>query len=495
MQYTLKSGQLEKQKSSCIICPVFSDKKLSPLGLALDAAYAKKVSAHIKKEQFSAKLGEVLWFYPEQTKPGSRVCLLGMGKERGITQDDIQTAVAKLSSELDSCPAKDCLFLISDLITTKSHEVDWVITQLVGGIQDARYRFEKYKSSPSDKKRLQIITFFVSNRQHLKAGELAIERAFSIAQAKYRARDVGNTPPNDCTPTDMAKRAQAVAKAYSAVSVKVLEEADMRKLKMGALLSVTQGSETPAKLVHLSYKGAKAAISPIVLVGKGITFDTGGLSLKPPKGMVTMKYDMLGAATVLAVIEACAELSLPLNVEGILACSENCIGPKATKPDTVVRSMAGITIEITNTDAEGRLVLCDALSYAETLKPDVVIDMATLTGGVIVALGDVASGIMSNNPALEKALVTAGEKTGDYVWPLPCWSVYDKKLTSKIADFKNEAGFPSSVLAGCFLSQFTKQMKWAHLDIAGTAFTADKCATGRPVHLIMEYLFNRCKAA
>jgi len=311
-------------------------------------------------------------------------------------------------------------------------------------------------------------------------------------------KELGNLPANVCTPSYLAKTAQAIKKGQGKLSLTILDEREMKKLGMGSLLSVSAGSVEPAKLISLQYKGAARNSKPVVLVGKGITFDTGGISLKSGAGMDEMKFDMCGAATVLGTMQAICDMNLPLNVVGLVAAAENMPGGKATKPGDVVTSMSGQTIEVLNTDAEGRLVLCDALTYAKRYDPDVVIDMATLTGACLVALGNEASGLMSNNDTLSDDLLAAGQSTGDRAWRLPIWDEYQPLIDSNFADIANIGGrWAGTITAACFLARFTKEYKWAHLDIAGTAWYQgkNKGATGRPVPMLTEYLMRRAQTA
>ncbi|HEY6610498.1 MAG TPA: leucyl aminopeptidase, partial [Pseudomonas sp.] len=284
---------------------------------------------------------------------------------------------------------------------------------------------------------------------------------------------------------------------YKNLEVEVLNEKKLKELGMGAFLAVAQGSEQPPRLIVLNYQGGKKDAQPQVLVGKGITFDTGGISLKPGLGMDEMKYDMCGAASVLGTFRALVELQLPINVVGLLACAENMPSGGATRPGDIVTTMSGQTVEILNTDAEGRLVLCDTLTYAERFKPQAVIDVATLTGACIVALGSHTSGLLGNNDALIKQILKAGEHAGDRAWQLPLFDEYQEQLDSPFADIANIGGPKAgTITAACFLSRFAKQFHWAHLDIAGTAWISggkDKGATGRPVPLLTQYLLERCK--
>lgn len=316
----------------------------------------------------------------------------------------------------------------------------------------------------------------------------------AIAKGTSLCRDLGNFPGNVCTPSYLAKEAKRLARGNKQLSCKILEEKDMKALGMGSLLSVSAGSDEPAKLIQLEYKGAAKSQKPTVLVGKGITFDTGGISLKPGAGMDEMKFDMCGAASVLGTMQTLIELALPINVVAIVAASENMPNGHATKPGDIVTSMAGLTIEVLNTDAEGRLVLCDALTYAERFKPRAVIDVATLTGACVIALGKHATGLYSNNDALAAELINAGNTAGDKAWQMPLWDEYQQQLNSNFADIANIGGREAgSVTAACFLSRFTKKYDWAHLDIAGTAWLSggQKGATGRPVSLLVQYLINQ----
>jgi leucyl aminopeptidase len=315
----------------------------------------------------------------------------------------------------------------------------------------------------------------------------------AIAEGMAMTKNLGNLPANICHPTYLAEQAQAMAKEFN-LGCEILERADMEKLGMHSLLSVSQGSRQPPKLIVLSYKGAKASEKPIVLVGKGVTFDTGGISLKPGAEMDEMKYDMCGAASVLGTMQAVARMALPINLTIVVPATENMPDGMATRPGDIVTSMSGQTIEILNTDAEGRLILCDALTYAERFEPDTVIDVATLTGACVVALGHIATGLFSNKDALARDLLDAGDESYDRAWHMPLWDDYQELLKSPFADMGNIGGrWGGSITAACFLSRFTKKFEWAHLDIAGTAWKsgADKGATGRPVPLLTHYLLQR----
>jgi leucyl aminopeptidase len=344
---------------------------------------------------------------------------------------------------------------------------------------------------------LRKLTLSVPQRSDLTAGETAAARGLAIAHGMDFAKDLGNLPGNVCTPRYLAERAQELGKEYPDIKVRVLDRAEIEGLGMGSFLSVTQGSEEPPRFIILEYEQAVKKQRPLVLVGKGITFDTGGISIKPAAEMDEMKYDMSGAGTVLGTLKAVAELKLPLSVVGLIPTTENMPGGRATRPGDVVKSMSGQTVEILNTDAEGRLILCDALTYAERYEPSAVIDIATLTGACVIALGHVASGLFANDDALANELLTAADAAYDRAWRLPVWDDYQEQLKSNFADFANIGGRPAgSVTAACFLSRFATKYKWAHLDIAGTAWRGgkDKGATGRPVPLLTQFLVTRSNA-
>jgi leucyl aminopeptidase len=337
----------------------------------------------------------------------------------------------------------------------------------------------------------------VAKRTEVAGGERAVSQARAIADGVTLAKNLGNMPANICTPTYLADQAKQLGKEYKVLKTKILDRADMEKLGMGSLLAVAQGSEQPPKLIIMEYNTGPKIQGPTVLVGKGVTFDTGGISIKPGAAMDEMKFDMCGAASVFGTLKACAELALPINVVGIIAAVENMPSGKAIKPGDVVTSMSGQTVEILNTDAEGRLILCDAISYSERYKPDAVIDIATLTGACVIALGKHPHGMFSNHQALADALLAAGERSGDRPWPLPLWDDYQEQLDSNFADMANIGGREGgAITAACFLSRFARQLHWAHLDIAGTAWLSGKSkgSTGRPVPLLTQYLLDRVQA-
>jgi len=446
---------------------------------------------------FTGDAGQSLLLSSPHDLHSQRLLLVGLG---GNISDTKQTyacteaafikATQSIASHLKNTQAASACIYLND-ITVDTRDQLWQAQKLTETIAHSNYRFEQMKSGKTKSHRLKKVTLISRKDIHMISEGLKVGTA--VADGMRLCRDLGNLPGNVCTPSYLARTAKQLARGEKKLQCKILEEKDMKALGMGSLLSVSAGSDEPAKLIQLEYKGGKKTQPPIVLVGKGVTFDTGGISLKPGAGMDEMKFDMCGAASVLGTMQTLLSLELPINVIALVAASENMPNGSATKPGDIVTSMAGTTIEILNTDAEGRLVLCDALTYAERFNPRAVIDIATLTGACVIALGKHASGLYSNNNDLAEALLRAGTHTGDRAWQMPLWDDYQMQLKSNFADLANIGGREAgSVTAACFLSNFTKKYHWAHLDIAGTAWLsgAQKGATGRPVPLLTQYLIN-----
>ena len=369
----------------------------------------------------------------------------------------------------------------------------WKTRQIVEVFNDAVYQFTACKSNKETDSKVEKITITAPETE-LGSAQTGLIQGKAIAEGINLTKLLADLPGNICTPAYLAEQALELGKKYPSLDISILEESDMEKLGMGALLSVSRGSRQPAKLITLDYRGGEKNGKPIVLIGKGLTFDAGGISLKQAPGMDEMKYDMCGGATVLGTLLAAAQMQLPLNIIGLIPSSENMPDGDANKPGDILTSMSGKTIEVLNTDAEGRLLLCDTLTYAERYNPDVVIDMATLTGACLVALGRVPSGLLGNNDALCNDLLAASETANDSLWRLPLWEEYQEQLKSNFADLANVGGKDAgTITAACFLSQFAENFHWAHLDIAGTAWRTGqtKGATGRPVPLLSQYLINR----
>ena len=494
MEFSVKSGSPEKQRISCVAVGIFESRKLSQSAQILDDASEGYISNLIRRGECEGKLGQTLLLHNLPNTLCDRVLLIGCGREKNFDTKAFHKANNIVATFLDERGATEVFSCITEL-NVKNRDAAWKVQHAVQATEDALYRFDQMKSKKESSRRpLRRVVFSVPSRRELPDGEQSVRRGMAIASGMTLAKDLANLPGNICTPTYLAEQSKALQKTFRNFSVSVLEEADMEKLKMGSLLSVARGSRQPAKLITMEYKGGPDDQKPIVFVGKGVTFDSGGISLKPGAAMDEMKYDMCGAASVIGALSACAELQLPINVIGIVPATENLPDGQATKPGDIVTSMSGITIEILNTDAEGRLILCDALTYAQKYDPDVVIDVATLTGACIIALGNHPAGLLGNHNPLINDLLNAGKNSGDRCWELPLWDDYQEQLDSNFADVANIGGKEAgTITAACFLSRFTKKYRWAHLDIAGIAWKSgkDKGATGRPVPLLMQYVFDR----
>ena len=476
--------------SQCLLVPIFSGGTLSKSASQLDQATGGIIATVVKRGDISGKLAETLLIPNITGIKAQRVLLLGCGDEKPLSEANLNKLLDSALNCLSSHKLKDACLLLNE-ISIEGHDQAWLAGQLAIAGGSKNYNYTKTLSKPKPAATLKHLTLSIPAT---KATTAAINQGKAIANGMNTAKELGNLPGNICTPTYLATQAKALGRKHTSVSVSVLEEKKMRELGMGSLLSVSAGSTQPAKLIVMEYKGAAKTQKPHVLVGKGITFDSGGISLKPGAKMDEMKYDMCGAASVLGTMTAITELKLPINVVAIIAAAENMPNGQATKPGDVVTSMSGQTIEVLNTDAEGRLVLCDALTYAEQFKPLSVIDIATLTGACVVALGKHASGLFSNNDDFADELLEAGKQVGDRAWQMPLWEDYQSQLDSNFADIANVGGPEGgSITAACFLSRFTKKLRWAHLDIAGTAWVsgANKGATGRPVALLTQYLINK----
>ncbi|TAK91182.1 MAG: leucyl aminopeptidase [Burkholderiaceae bacterium] len=493
MQFSIKAVSPATAKTACVIAGVYQDHTLTHAAKALDQASGGALRQALKNGDLSGKKGSALLLHGLNAQT-ARVLLVGLGKDKTLSDKTYLDAVRAGWKALSATGAADALWCLHE-VPVSGRDLAWKVRSTAVNIEEAQYRFDHLKSSSdAEPEKLKSLALVVDKLQ-LKAAQTALQQALAEAHGVALTRDLGNLPSNLCTPTHLAATAKELAKQFK-LKVQVLEKKQMEALKMFSLLSVAKGSVQPPKFIVLAYNGGTAngrtaKQAPVVLVGKGITFDSGGISLKPGEGMDEMKYDMCGAATVLGTLRAVAEMQLPLNVIGVIPTCENMPNGNASKPGDIVTSMSGQTIEILNTDAEGRLILCDALTYVERFKPAAVIDIATLTGACIIALGHVHSGLYSKDDALAAALLKAGKAANDTVWQMPLDDDYQEQLKSNFADMANIGGRPGgSVTAACFLSRFTKAYTWAHLDIAGTAWKsgAAKGATGRPVPLLVEFL-------
>lgn len=496
MEYFVKSGNPEKQRVACIIVGIFDRRTLTETAEIIDKSSEGAIASLLRRGDMDGKLGTTLIVHNVAGTFADRVMLVGLGKERTFDEAAFRKVMVASAKALRQTGSIDAVNYLTHL-PLKGRDFHWNVQQAALVTEDAFYRFDDCRGEKAKENlptyKLERYSFDVPRRSDLPAGELGLTEALAIGKGVTLAKNLGNLPANLCTPTYLAEQAQKLAGQYP-IKTKVLEKADMEKLGMGSLLAVAQGSRQPPKLIVMEYLHGPKDEKPIALVGKGLTFDAGGISIKPAAQMDEMKFDMCGGASVFGTLAAIAELKLPINVVGIVPATENLINGVAMKPGDVVTSMSGITIEILNTDAEGRLILCDALTYAEKFyEPVQCIDMATLTGACVVALGSHASGLFANQSGLGRALLNAGEQIGDRAWELPLWPEYDEQMKSDCADVANIATIGSreagAITAAAFLHRFTKKMKWAHLDIAGTAWKGKK-STGRPVPLLTQYLIN-----
>ena len=495
MEFSIKQSSPEKQRSGCVVVGVYEGGKLSAAAQLLDKTAKHQLSDLIARGDLNGKLGSTLMLHQITNIVAERVMLVGLGKANEFAPKQFLDVLRAASGALQKTACKDASLYLADL-PVKGRDATWKIMQTVLIAAESGYRSDQLKSKPAELSTLRKIMLGSADKPD-SAALAALDQATAVAHGMKLTKDLGNLPGNICTPTYLADQALALAKQYK-LKATILEEKDMRKLGMHSLLSVTYGSRQPAKLITLEYQGGNKKQKPVVLVGKGITFDSGGISLKPGADMDEMKYDMCGAASVLGTMQAISEMGLKLNVVGVIPTCENMPDGAASKPGDIVKSMSGQTIEILNTDAEGRLILCDALTYAARFEPDTVVDIATLTGACVIALGHVASGLFSNEDKLAKELLDAGDYAHDRAWHLPLWDDYQQQLDSNFADMQNIGGRAGgSITAACFLSRFTKDYRWAHLDIAGTAWKSgkDKGATGRPVPLLTQYLIRRAQTA
>ena len=498
MEFSAKSGNPEKQRSSCVVVGVFESRRLSAAASQLDKASGGFLTGIVRRGDIEGKVGQTLLLNNVPDIISDRVMLVGCGRERDFDERAYRKTIAAMAARLSEFGAPEAVCYLSD-IGVKGRDIGWRIRDAVQTVAEAAYRFDQLKSKKDLPRRsLKRVVFSVPSRRDLTAGEEAVRIGQAIANGIYLARDLGNLPGTVCTPSYLGERAQDLAEHYESLSAEVLGQEQIEALGMGSFLSVSRGSRQPPRLIVLRHRGGDDGKKPVVLVGKGITFDSGGISIKPGAGMDEMKYDMCGAASVLGTLRVCAELKLPVNVIGVIPSCENMPDGAANKPGDVVTSMSGQTIEVLNTDAEGRLILCDALTYSERFEPDAVIDIATLTGACVVALGHHVHGLMGNHNPLINEILAAGRAAGDRAWELPMLEDYQEALSSNFADMANigdrSAG---AITAACFLSRFTQKYHWAHLDIAGTAWKSgkDKGATGRPVPLLTQLLLDRAAKA
>jgi leucyl aminopeptidase len=484
VEFSIKTLSPETAKVGCVVLGVHAGEQLTPAAKRIDEASRGALSKALG--DLGARTGATLLLRSLTGVAAARVLLVGLGSRKEFAESAYREGVRAAASALRELGAKDAALFLVD-IKVGARPVAWNLRHAVLGMREAFYRFDQLKTQKQPPE--PALTRVVLPLAPSAALEQALAEAAATADGTALARTLGNLPANICTPSYLADEAKKLSRQLK-LGIEVLERRDLERLGMGAFLAVTRGSHQPPKFIVLRYAGAAKSRKPLVLVGKGITFDTGGISLKPSAEMDEMKFDMSGAASVLGALRALAGMKAPVNVVGLIPACENMPGGAAIKPGDVVTTLSGQTVEILNTDAEGRLILCDALTYAARLEPEAVVNVATLTGACVIALGHVATGLFANDQKLADEILDAADDAWDRVWQMPLWQDYQEQLRSNFADFANIGGRPAgSITAACFLSRFTRELRWAHLDIAGTAWKSgrDKGSTGRPVPLLVRF--------
>ena len=496
MDYFSTTSSAARRAVDCVIVGLYERGKLSAAAADIDAASKGAIKRLVKGRDLSGRLGRCVILNNLAGVRAPRVAVVGLGKISQFSVRRFHTALEAAIRSVAQTRTKSILngLTLEAVAETSAYYLGRYSAQAVG---DALYRFTAMKSGKkAPAPALKKIGLAVANRGDAARAKRGAEHGDAIVAGMTLARNLGDLPANVCTPSHIARTSQQLARKHKKITTRVLNETEMKRLGMHSLLSVTAGTKEPAKLIVMQYKGTAGA-KPVVLVGKGVTFDSGGISLKPGPGMDEMKFDMCGAASVIGTMATVATLGLPINLNVVVPAVENLPSGLATKPGDIVKSMSGQTIEILNTDAEGRLILCDALTYSRRFKPDVIIDVATLTGACVIALGHHRTAVMSNDDGLSADLIAAGIAADDRGWPMPLGEEWAVQLKSNFADFANVGGRDGgAITAGCFLGKFTEGMTWAHLDIAGTAWKSgkQKGASGRPVPLLSEYLLARAGA-
>ena len=497
MEFTAVIDAKARHDTGCAVVGVFEDGELGGAARRIDAQLNGMIHTLKGDGDFSAKLGDILLLPAPAGAAAARVLLIGLGTRAGFGRKQYRKALQSAATALGKTGAGDAVVYLA-LDQAADLDVHYRARFVAEIFCAQMYRIPDLKTGAKPKApRLSSVHVAVADARALKSATAGLRIGAALGSGLALSRDLANLPPNVCTPTYMATRAQALAKEFSSIKTKVFDANGIKALKMGAFLAVTQGSDQPPRLIVCEYRGGKKGAAPICLIGKGITFDSGGISLKDPPGMDEMKFDMSGGATVLGAMRAIAELKLPINLVVIIATCENMPSGGAVKPSDIVTTMSGQTVEILNTDAEGRLILCDAITFSRRFKPAAVVDVATLTGACIVALGNHLSGLMSNSEALADELLSAGLRADDRAWRLPIGEEYVDQLKSNFADIANVGGREGGACtAASFLSKFAKDLQWAHLDVAGTAWLggSQKGSTGRPVPLLVDFLINRVRA-
>lgn len=492
MEFFTTTAKPSRRAVDCVIVGVYTRNRLGKGAEDIDSASRGQIVKLLKSGDISAEPGSVTLLRDLPGVTARRVAVVGLGSSRQLDVRGFRKALASVMNELRRTRVRQLLSTLG-LEEISGADPYYLARYTAETIGDSLYRFTEMKSKKAPPAMpLRKVGFAIASRGEAARYQRGAEHALAILEGKALARDLGNLPPNVCTPSYLARKAQQMARSFKNLTTRVLNETEMKRLGMHSLLSVTAGTAEPAKLIVMQYKGA-GSDAPLVLVGKGVTFDSGGISLKPGPAMDEMKYDMCGAASVMATMLTVARLKLEVNLNVVVPAVENLPGSLATVPGDIVKSMSGQTIEILNTDAEGRLILCDALTYASRYKPAKIIDVATLTGACVIALGHHHTGVMTPHDELAEEVLAAGRRADDRGWRLPLTEDYAEQLKSNFADFANIGGREGgAITAGCFLAKFTEDMNWAHLDIAGTAWKsgAQKGATGRPVPLLTELVLE-----
>jgi leucyl aminopeptidase len=492
MRFYAVSGSAARQRTDCAIVGLYESGTLTASASQLDEELGGRIGRIVERRDAHGKAGETTMLDVEHG-PCTRVLVVGLGKKAAFGRKQYKKALLAATAAIVKTGAKDAVSYLSvePVAETDVYYRGRLAAEAVGS---ALYRIPAIRSSRElPAPALKSFGIAVSDKDQQAEAERGLGHGRGIAAGAALTRNLANLPANVCTPTYLARQARELAREHRSIRAQVLDEPALKQLEMGSFLSVTAGTDEPARLIVLRYQGGEKGAAPVVLVGKGVTFDSGGISLKQPPGMDEMKFDMTGAASVFGAIKAAAEIGLPLNLVGVVPACENMPSGRATKPGDIVRSMSGQTIEVINTDAEGRLILCDALTYARKFKPAVVIDVATLTGACVVALGAHTCAVMSNDDDLAAEIVAAGRRAEDRAWHMPMAEEYHEQLKSNFADFMNSCGREGgAITAACFLAKFTEGLRWAHLDIAGIAYLggSQKGSTGRPVPLLVDYLIH-----
>lgn len=496
MKFATNNKKINEIKSDCLMVSVFDDGKLRGATRLVNTSNGKLIEDFIRNKDIQGKIGQTR-IIPVTGKSYKRIVLVGCGKFENFSQKNYRKAVISALKKISLSNHKKVVSLIHDGVEKidspkKAYRLARVLAESWYSIS---YQYTTTKESNHQKLNLRRIEIGTNGKKAIKDLKIGLEHGDAIGKATQLVRHLGDLPANICTPSYLASVARKIVSKNKSASLKVLNEAQMKKLGMNSLLSVTAGAAEPAKMIIAEFMNGRKSQKPVAVVGKGITFDTGGISLKPSNKMDEMKYDMCGAATTIGLLQMVTELNLPINAVFVVPACENVPSSTATLPGDVVKSMSGTTIEILNTDAEGRLILADALTYTQRYKPKLIVDMATLTGACVVALGAHHSGLMSNSDQLAEKLFQCGQSTDDVTWRLPLTEEYANQIVSNFADVANistRGSGAGTITAGCFLQKFVGDYDWAHIDIAGVAWAegANKGATGRPMGLMSEFLIN-----